>query len=245
MEVHAHTHTPGKKWTHYFWEFFMLFLAVTLGFFVENEREHYVEHAREKQYMLSLVNDLTEDVKILETHITRHVTGSHQMDTLISLLKNKPTQAQYNQVYYFARIASRNDIFNYNNRTIDQMRNSGAFRLVRNQQISNLIMSYYGQIKLLEMLEGIEQKEGEEYRKMAIRIFDPEVFNSMVNAEDSISMPLNSPPLRTLDANLLTDIAGWVQYMKSSRTGLANEKVNLKIIAEELIMLIKKDYHFE
>jgi len=35
MEVHAHTHTERKKWTHYFWEFFMLFLAVTLGFFVE------------------------------------------------------------------------------------------------------------------------------------------------------------------------------------------------------------------
>ena len=28
MEVHAHTHTARKKWTHYFWEFLMLFLAV-------------------------------------------------------------------------------------------------------------------------------------------------------------------------------------------------------------------------
>ena len=195
--------------------------------------------------MLSLVNDLTEDVKILETHITNHATRGLQMDTLIFLLKNKPKQEQYNRVYYFGRIASRNDIFNYNNRTIDQMRNSGAFRLVRNLQISNLIMSYYGQIKLLEMLEGIEQKEGEEYRKMAIHIFDPEVFNSMVSVEDSIIMPLNNPPLRTLDANLLTDIAGWVQYMKSSRTGLANEKANLKKIAEELIMQIKKEYHLK
>jgi len=41
MEVHAHSHTERKKWTHYFWEFFMLFLAVTLGFLVENQREHY------------------------------------------------------------------------------------------------------------------------------------------------------------------------------------------------------------
>ena len=32
----------------------MLFLAVTLGFFVENQREHYVEHLREKQYAKSL-----------------------------------------------------------------------------------------------------------------------------------------------------------------------------------------------
>jgi hypothetical protein len=31
MEVHAHTHTARKKWTHYFWEFIMLFLAVSCG----------------------------------------------------------------------------------------------------------------------------------------------------------------------------------------------------------------------
>ena len=28
MEVHAHTHTARKKWTHYFWEFLMLFAVV-------------------------------------------------------------------------------------------------------------------------------------------------------------------------------------------------------------------------
>ena len=39
MEVHHHAHTPRKKWTHYFWEFFMLFLAVNCGFFVENQRD--------------------------------------------------------------------------------------------------------------------------------------------------------------------------------------------------------------
>jgi hypothetical protein len=61
MEVHAHTHTPRKKWTHYFWEFFMLFIAVTLGFFVENMREHYIEHKRGLQYIRSFVEDLKTD----------------------------------------------------------------------------------------------------------------------------------------------------------------------------------------
>jgi len=246
MEVHHHSHTERKKWTHYFWEFFMLFLAVTAGFFVENQREHYIEHLREKQYMRSLVNDLKEDIKILDEQISKHISRNRQMDTLISLLKNKIAPEQNNNIYYFGRIASRNDIFNYNNRTIDQMRNSGAFRLVRNQEISNLIMSYYGKIKSLEMLEGIEQKEGEEYRKMAIRVFDPEVFNSMVNEQDNIIMPLNNnPSLRTSDPNLLTDIAGWVQYMKSSRTGLANQKAELKKIAEQLITLITQEFHLK
>ena len=55
MEVHAHTHTARKKWTHYFWEFLMLFLAVTLGFFVENQREHYIENQREKKICRKIV----------------------------------------------------------------------------------------------------------------------------------------------------------------------------------------------
>ena len=42
METHAHhPHTaPGKKWTHYFFEFFMLFLAVFAGFLAENQLEN-------------------------------------------------------------------------------------------------------------------------------------------------------------------------------------------------------------
>ena len=42
MEVHAHTHTEKKKFTHYLWEFLMLFLAVFCGFLAENFREHKI-----------------------------------------------------------------------------------------------------------------------------------------------------------------------------------------------------------
>jgi len=48
MEVHHHSHSSGKKWTHYLWEFLMLFLAVFAGFLAENQREHYVEDQRSK-----------------------------------------------------------------------------------------------------------------------------------------------------------------------------------------------------
>ena len=48
MEVHHRSHTTGKKWTHYFWEFLMLFLAVFCGFLAENQREHVIEKKREK-----------------------------------------------------------------------------------------------------------------------------------------------------------------------------------------------------
>ena len=61
MEVH-HPHHPThkKKWSEYFLEFFMLFFAVTLGFFAENQREHLVEKAKEigADYMLWLDSDM-------------------------------------------------------------------------------------------------------------------------------------------------------------------------------------------
>ena len=61
MEVHTPAHTPDpstlrqaqgsghwtrKKFTHYLWEFMMLFLAVFCGFLAENFREHKVENER-------------------------------------------------------------------------------------------------------------------------------------------------------------------------------------------------------
>ena len=60
MEVHHHSHHP-KKWKEYITEFIMLFAAVTLGFFVENYREHYVEKMREGQFILDIRKDIIFD----------------------------------------------------------------------------------------------------------------------------------------------------------------------------------------
>src|SRR4249920_3918564 len=61
MEVHSHTHTQRKKWTHYFWEFLMLFLAVFCGFIAENIREHKVEQQRAKELAKNLYKELYAD----------------------------------------------------------------------------------------------------------------------------------------------------------------------------------------
>jgi hypothetical protein len=39
----------------------MLFLAVFCGFLAENQREHYVEHQRAKEYAKTLIEDLAAD----------------------------------------------------------------------------------------------------------------------------------------------------------------------------------------
>src|SRR5438046_7508814 len=66
METHHHSHTVPiaigrKKWTHYLWEFLMLFLAVFCGFLAENQREHMVEDQRAKALAKNLYKELYED----------------------------------------------------------------------------------------------------------------------------------------------------------------------------------------
>ena len=103
MEVHHHSPTPGKKWAHYFWEFFMLFLAVTLGFLVENQREHYIEHKREVEYVRTMIEDLKEDTGSFSQVIQINLIANEKIDTLIALLKGKEIAKFAKKIYYMAR----------------------------------------------------------------------------------------------------------------------------------------------
>src|SRR5512138_2043756 len=90
MEVHAHTHTKRKKWTHYLWEFLMLFLAVFAGFLAENQREHYVEHKREKQYMRSMVSDLAADTATINRAIPSREDRISAIDSVFAYFALNP-----------------------------------------------------------------------------------------------------------------------------------------------------------
>src|SRR6187551_2096842 len=132
MEVHHHSHTARKKWTHYFWEFLMLFFAVFCGFLAEYQLEHTIEHQREKQYIRSLIADLKSDQEILSQHILHVETGLSRMDSVINIL-NTPALIRDNtgKLYYLARIGPRLNPLSNSNRTFEQLKNSGNFRLIR------------------------------------------------------------------------------------------------------------------
>ena len=84
MEVHHHTHHP-KKWKEYFWEFFMLFLAVFCGFLAELQLEHYIESQREKKYITHLMQDLSKDSANLHKYSIDVQRRIERIDTLLQL----------------------------------------------------------------------------------------------------------------------------------------------------------------
>src|SRR6186997_1031376 len=97
MEVHHHTHTErppagraGKKFTHYLWEFLMLFLAVFAGFLAENLREHIVEHRGAVQFARSSVVDLKADTAALKMAISYGDKKVKAIDSFFSQIELGP-----------------------------------------------------------------------------------------------------------------------------------------------------------
>jgi hypothetical protein len=244
MEVHAHTHTARKKWTHYLWEFIMLFLAITLGFFVENQREHMVEHQRELQYMRSMIEDLKSDTAELTDHIRLRRERDLMIDSLIYLLSQPDINANGNSIYYLGRIISPPISFFPNDRTIQQLKSSGGLRLIRNMEISNSIMAYDRKMRQSVFELGDEQQVRGEYREKANNIFDGEIFHRMMITKEIIR-PVGNPSLFTADKTLINGFMMEVQYMEKVNQKQQLRGQELVNQARKLIDDIKKQYDME
>ena len=147
MEVHAHTHPSTssgqrKNWTHYLWEFLMLFLAVFCGFLAENQREHYVEHQREKQYIRSLISDVKTDTANITRWMASFSKRQKSCDTVLdnfdSFSKNYSIKTWRN----YRNVIDGFPDFIYTDRTMQQLKNSGGMRLIRNTGATDSIIGY-------------------------------------------------------------------------------------------------------
>ncbi len=244
MEVHAHSHTARKKWTHYFWEFLMLFLAVFCGFLAEYQLEHKIEKDREKQYMKSMVEDLRSDTAMLITNIKLRQEKIMMIDSLVKFLGSPFVNERGNEIYYFGRsISPPTNIFP-NDGTIQQLKSSGNLRLIRNNTISNGIMAYDQKMRgvLFEMGDEVEVRA--EYRILARKLFQTKVFHEMI-ATDKISIPKSNPALYSKDAGLLNEFIGAVQYFKRIHQAQLIRSGELLVQAQNLMEKIKKEYHLK
>jgi len=144
MEVHAHTHTERKKWTHYLWEFLMLFLAVFCGFLAENQREHFVEHKRAKEYAKGLFADLRVDTNEIRrgSHWAEFTISS--IDSIISITLNNTSKKEIpGTFYYHSTFLYYSFIIDWSRSTIDQLIQSGSLRYFKNKELVDLINLYY------------------------------------------------------------------------------------------------------
>jgi hypothetical protein len=247
MEVHHHSQTPRKKWTHYFWEFLMLFLAVFCGFFAEYQLEHKIERDREKEYIHTLISDLQEDTTALTRFISYFQQKGVELDSLIFLLSSADIKNNGRLLYYYGRKTTRLGYFYSTDRTIQQMRNSGAFRLVKSNNAANGIIRYYSAMTGLNSLQESTNQIIAQYRQVSHHVFNPVIFQTMVNdsTNNMIIQPAGNPSLVTYDRPAILQIISIVHYLQSGRMGIQQRYKDIKENATELITLLKKEYRLK
>ncbi len=191
MEVHAHSHTPRRRWTHYFWEFFMLFLAITLGFFVENRREHYIEGERAKEYAHTLLQDIVNDTVEMNNTIIRYQKNIVAIDSLLSYKEiNSVNTIPGGAIYYYGLPALSAFRMSFNTATMEQLKFSGNLRYFRNIELKNKIGAYDNAVKNFMLRQDFElgfSSNTQDY----LKLFDYETINLMLHSIDNPSFISN------------------------------------------------------
>jgi len=250
MEVHHHpiaigSHSTPKKWKHYLWEFFMLFLAVFCGFLAENQREHFVEHNREKQFMESLVEDLETDTVELHRAITKADSVANYADSTVMILRDfKPQSNVPLRLSDLVGLAGQRQLLIFTDRTATQLKNAGNMRLIRNKKVSNLIVKYWKEIEECNISLDRYMIYRNASREISFKLWlIPEVYKP--------GTTVNSEPLKEVEI-IDNDIKKWRELTNLlSMCGYISRIAHIRNLtrqlntANELITLIHKEYHLK
>ncbi len=145
MEVHHHGHVhEKKKWKEYLFQFIMLFLAVFLGFLAEFQLEQTIERHREKEYIISMIEDAKTDTANLQRSITINTLRAKHLDTLGALCLNYNASGRNdNEIFKLSGYSQIHaNVVRLTERTIQQLKNAGGMRLIKSKPAIDSIILY-------------------------------------------------------------------------------------------------------
>ena len=246
MEVHHHPdlHHKPKHWKEYFLEFLMIFLAVTLGFFAENIREHFTDKRKGNEYAISYKEDLIKDTTVLKKIIYILNKDMTACDSLNYYLENERTKAPIDlqRIYQYNLSALGGFSFSLTDRTASQLKNSGGMRLLTNKKVVNGILDYWENGAILESIQTGITTMRQQAREKTYLIFDSKYYSANSDAQGRRDV--------SADARLLTDnylqlaeLRNRVNHFKNTlKSPFLKGLINQYNQAHELIKLIEKEY---
>jgi hypothetical protein len=256
MEVHAHTHTARKKWTHYFWEFLMLFLAVFCGFMAENIREHKIEQLRAKEFTKSLVQDLQNDTAAITSEKKSAQLYISVVDSLLKL-SNTPLEGRHaSEFSFYTRFVYWTVPVSWNRNTFEQIKNSGSLRYFKNGLLLKKLLEYDGLVNEINSESNANSIRGNMLLPLINSIIEPALHHEL-SKHFLISLDTMSNKTREF---FFSYKAGSLENKREKIRELLNMVVvqqrnfqfqintrwrEAQALATELISDLKKEYHLK
>lgn len=227
----------------------MLFLAVFLGFLAENQRESIVERHREKEYIITMVEDLQTDTANLSKVITNFGKLLSKLDTtLIGFDNGVQTFSEKWTNKFIRTVGGGFPDFYQSDRTIQQLKNAGGMRLILDETVTLGIINYDASVKDYSLEATILEKEQEKYQDEVLKVwsvnkmFKDAGVNSWVKTWKT---GVHNNYWITKDPLAFEHLFNKLANYKDAASRMEQYSKTVKTNAIHLIELLKKEYHLE
>ncbi len=225
-----------SSWKKYAMEFLMVFAAISLGFFADNQREKWGENTRGVQYAQRLVEDLDLDSIRMEEVKVNYALKEQQINTLIPLMQGGLGEKPFlDSLFSYFTLPGASSLvtgisFVENLATRDELK-SGNMRLIRSDSIVRHLSVYARK-------EQIFMGNQTRYREKRIELLElmEEVYDMPRLGMDKLQGKKPEPHLLLLDPKQLRKVANVVAHLQGM---LSNMESNVETIAEERRLLRK------
>jgi hypothetical protein len=245
MEVHHHPHAEKKGFKEYFLEFLMIFLAVTLGFFAESLREHLTDHNKEKQYMRSLLADVQNDSIELSVKEKELKDFPAALNLLAADCNKKElTDSMLRRMYDInMRYLGTMQIY-FTDKTASQLKNAGGMRLIHNAAVADSIALYWQGIDDVKFTYSNYENYRRPLRQLSFKIFNYTFYKDYDDTKTEFTN--NYLQLTVKDPVLLKQYGSQAWLIASNIVHFYLPAIaRQKRMANNLIVLLKKEYHLQ
>ncbi len=223
-----------KNWKSYFKEFFMLFLAIVLGFIVENQRETYVENKSAEVLANSMVEDLVKDKDALITALDFNRKKDQDIADFVALLNGPKSDWDTTAIYQGMASTFTTFPFSPTDGTYTQMKSSGTLRYF-DQTLVNKMNAYDNQMRKTIFRDELIEKAEWELVPLA-----SEILNFEVTGELRFNLPITKKKYLHLENERTKEI--FINKIVTVRTMMGRSLQEYKAqlsLAEDLIEELK------
>lgn len=240
-EVPKHTTTRvsiTKSLKQHFFDFLMLFLAITLGFFADNFRDAYSDKQKAQDLAAELKADIMSDTMILHSLIRQRENKIAKLDSLYYYLKDDAPPISDSMLYTYSAYVTDMALFERNSGTWQQMTSAGYLNLFSKEASHEL--SIY---QILFVRNEVKEENERAVIRDKVYPFMQQIFHTEHFLPIRMGKGLQEvPPLRHWDKDTRWIYHNYVTELNEICYNLKQGLIELNKKATAVLAILKNEY---
>lgn len=245
----AHHQTKGlggKNWKEHLFEFFMLFFAVFCGFQAEYLLEHKIERDGEKQFIVSMVNEMELDSKELALKLADSMKWSNMVTLARYLDSNDGSLASVKRIVTSYQSSRWAMYMTFNKSTLTQLKSAGNMRLIRNLSVVDSLNQLNNLINCIEYSLNLYNNAFQDFTRLAAKTFDWQyVIKDGYWIPTSRISEYRTTKIITADRKILAEFSNHAFYTAALLGNYYYYLVEYRKFSLRLSEYLKKEYHLK